>query len=235
METLRGFPNLPAMVRDEQSSALPTRVYGNPRRLVFGATTPSLHRTARMGTRRAKLGAPHASLWKPAAAGFRSDYPIAAQDCAYGYATGTEGARHEGASGWRIGGKVGLEAIIGNEVPLPQRLCRAGSLSLATCSLLLAAGPAVADTDPWWGQDKALHFSACLMLAGDAYATTAVLSKRETTRLAAGFGVAVAAGAAKEVYDSRAGGDASLRDMTWDVVGGATGAAISWIIDRYLF
>jgi putative lipoprotein len=73
------------------------------------------------------------------------------------------------------------------------------------------------------------------MLAGDGYATAAVLSKRESHRLLAGFGLAVAVGAGKEVYDRATGGDASLRDLTWDVVGGATGAAISWLIDRYLF
>lgn len=101
--------------------------------------------------------------------------------------------------------------------------------------LLAAADPALAEPDPWWGQDKALHLSASVMAAGDGYATAAVLSKREPIRLIAGFGVAVAAGASKEVYDGQSGGDASLRDFTWDVVGAATGVAISWLIDRYLF
>ena len=73
------------------------------------------------------------------------------------------------------------------------------------------------------------------MIAGDGYATASVLTKRESTRLLAAFALAVAAGATKEAYDNSTGGDASLRDMTWDVVGGATGTAISWLIDRYLF
>jgi uncharacterized protein YfiM (DUF2279 family) len=73
------------------------------------------------------------------------------------------------------------------------------------------------------------------MLAGDGYATAAVVSKRDSHRLLAGFGLAVAAGAGKEVYDKAGGGDASMRDFAWDVVGGAAGAAISWLIDRYLF
>jgi putative lipoprotein len=116
------------------------------------------------------------------------------------------------------------------------RICRAWSLLLAPCSLLfLAPCPAAADPDPWWGQDKAVHFSACFMAAGDGYATAAVLSKQGSHRLLAGFGFAVAAGAGKELVDLTGGGDASLRDLTWDVVGGATGAAISWLIDRYLF
>jgi putative lipoprotein len=73
------------------------------------------------------------------------------------------------------------------------------------------------------------------MLAGDGYATMAAMSKRQDHRLLAGFGFAMAVGAGKEVYDRATGGDASLRDLTWDAVGGATGAAISWLIDRYLF
>jgi putative lipoprotein len=104
------------------------------------------------------------------------------------------------------------------------------------CFLLPAAAvPAVAEPDPWWGQDKALHFSASFVIAGDGYATASVLSRSEIHRLFAGLGVAVAAGAGKEMYDRTSGGDASWRDMTWDVVGGATGAAISWLIDRYVF
>jgi putative lipoprotein len=119
---------------------------------------------------------------------------------------------------------------------VPPRPRRARSLTLATClPLLVATSPAVAEPDPWWGQDKALHFSACFLLAGDGYATAAVLSEREAYRLLAGFGLATAVGASKEVYDRSSGGDSSLRDLTWDLVGGATGAAISWIIDRYLF
>ena len=99
----------------------------------------------------------------------------------------------------------------------------------------MAPLPADAEPDGWWTADKALHFSACFMFAGDGYATASVLSKQERYRLLAGFGVAFAAGAAKEVYDTSGGGDASWRDLTWDVLGAATGAAISWLIDRYAF
>jgi uncharacterized protein YfiM (DUF2279 family) len=113
---------------------------------------------------------------------------------------------------------------------------RARLATAATCLLLVvASSPAGAEPDRWWGTDKALHFSACLMFAGDGYATASVLSEQERYRLLAGFGVAFAAGAAKEVYDRSSGGDASWRDLTWDVLGAATGAAISWLIDRYAF
>jgi putative lipoprotein len=73
------------------------------------------------------------------------------------------------------------------------------------------------------------------MFAGDGYAGSSVFTKREAMRLSAGAGIAMAAGAGKEVYDRYSGGDASLRDLTWDVVGAATGTVISWLVDRYIF
>jgi putative lipoprotein len=73
------------------------------------------------------------------------------------------------------------------------------------------------------------------MIAGDGYAGASVFSKHDITRLGTGTGLAIAAGLGKEVYDMYAGGDASVRDLTWDVVGAATGTVVSWLIDRYLF
>jgi len=111
-----------------------------------------------------------------------------------------------------------------------------GGFVLALLALCLLSAPcSAADKDPWWGRDKALHFSACFLFAADGYAGASVFTTRESTRLAAGTGLAVAAGAAKELYDKYAGGDASLRDFTWDVVGAATGTVVSWLVDRYLF
>jgi putative lipoprotein len=73
------------------------------------------------------------------------------------------------------------------------------------------------------------------MFAGDGYAGASMFSKRESARLGTGAGLALAAGTAKEVYDRYSGGDASLRDLTWDVVGAATGTMLAWLVDRYLF
>ncbi len=73
------------------------------------------------------------------------------------------------------------------------------------------------------------------MIAGDGYAGAGLFSQREGVRASAGAGLALAAGGAKEVYDRYAGGDASLRDLTWDVVGAATGTVLSWLVDRYIF
>jgi putative lipoprotein len=73
------------------------------------------------------------------------------------------------------------------------------------------------------------------MFAGDGYAGASVFTKRESARVGVGASLAIAAGAAKEVYDRYSGGDPSRRDLTWDVVGATTGALLSWLLDRYLF
>jgi uncharacterized protein YfiM (DUF2279 family) len=91
------------------------------------------------------------------------------------------------------------------------------------------------DADPWWGKDKTLHFSASALLAVDGYAAASLVSNREDVRAGAGALLALTAGAAKEVCDRYAGGNPSLRDLTWDVVGAATGTALSWLVDRFLF
>jgi putative lipoprotein len=51
------------------------------------------------------------------------------------------------------------------------------------------------------------------------------------TRLAVATGVALAAGLAKETWDLSGHGDASWRDLTWDVVGTTTGVLIAYAID----
>lgn len=103
-----------------------------------------------------------------------------------------------------------------------------------SANLGLAASAHATDRDPWFGRDKALHFGASSLIACGGYATAAQLTDDTRLRLGVGAGVALSAGIAKEVYDKYSGGDASLRDLTWDVVGTATGLVLSWLIDRYL-
>jgi putative lipoprotein len=117
----------------------------------------------------------------------------------------------------------------------PRKLEKA-SIALATIAGCLTTVPCfAADEDSFFGRDKALHFSASAMIAGDGYAAASLVSKGERARAIAGAGAATAAGIVKEVYDGWSGGDASLRDLTWDVLGATTGATVAWLIDRYLF
>jgi putative lipoprotein len=97
----------------------------------------------------------------------------------------------------------------------------------------VTAQPALAQDD-WFGRDKALHFGATFVLARGGYAAGAALSREPVVPFVAGATVAMGAGIAKELYDHASGGDASLRDLTWDAVGTATGLVTAWLIDRFL-
>ena len=114
------------------------------------------------------------------------------------------------------------------------RVSLAVALALAT---LLAARPAAqaAEPDPWFGRDKVMHLSVSFALAGNGYADTTAFSKRTSTRVLLGAGIALSAGIAKEIYDRYGGSGLSWRDLTWDAIGTATGKLVAWLVDRYLF
>ncbi len=105
-------------------------------------------------------------------------------------------------------------------------------------ALALLSGSAVANppvpADPWFGRDKALHFTATTVISGGGYGLTALATDKRWLRLAVGFGSAVAVGATKEGVDALGRGDPSWRDMTWNAIGAATGTLIAWGLDRWL-
>jgi putative lipoprotein len=101
-------------------------------------------------------------------------------------------------------------------------------------TLIVAAWPSRAragDPDPWLGPDKALHFGASAVIAGGAYGVSATFARARYVRLLVGGGVALAAGAGKELYDLSGHGDPSWRDFTWDVLGTLVGLGVAWGID----
>ncbi len=112
---------------------------------------------------------------------------------------------------------------------------RLTSVGLAVLAALALPRAHAADRDPWFGRDKALHFGATFTLSGGGYAGATLISPRPTVRAAAGAGLGLGAGIAKEVYDRYSGGDPSWRDLTWDVVGTATGVLVAWLLDRYVW
>jgi putative lipoprotein len=107
-------------------------------------------------------------------------------------------------------------------------------------AILLAsvATPARAqDDDPWLSRDKALHFDVSAGLAAAGYGISAGwLVDARWKAIAIGGGVALAAGAGKELVDATHvfGGDPSWKDFTWDVIGTVAGLAIAWGIDVLL-
>src|SRR5437667_5464812 len=116
----------------------------------------------------------------------------------------------------------------------PRRQSRASLAGLSVrLSLLVSleatlAGPPVAradsaNADPWFGRDKLLHFAASGSLAVVGYASASMLTENRPARIGAGAALAVGAGVAKELWDLDGHGDASWRDLSWDLIGATTG------------
>jgi uncharacterized protein YfiM (DUF2279 family) len=107
------------------------------------------------------------------------------------------------------------------------------------CAALLSITPAAraTDNDPWIARDKALHFDACAGIAALGYALSAgwVVDARWKA-LAVGGGIAMAAGAGKELLDAThvLGGDPSWKDFAWDAIGTLAGLAVAWGVDLLL-
>lgn len=114
-------------------------------------------------------------------------------------------------------------------VPVVPLLLLALSLSPA------ARAQSSSDPDPWFGQDKALHFGASLGLSLTGYGVTALFTDSTATRLGVGAGVALGAGMAKELIDLAGFGHPSHRDLVWNVAGTAGGLLLAWVLDRTVF
>jgi putative lipoprotein len=110
---------------------------------------------------------------------------------------------------------------------------RAASIAVLLVLLLLApAAQAQAQGDDWWGRDKALHFSVSAVIATGGYGGAALVTEDRRWRLLTGGGLAIAAGAGKELADAAGFGDASWKDFTWDLIGAATGVGVAWLVDH---
>ncbi len=110
------------------------------------------------------------------------------------------------------------------------------------CAALMAA-PATAGAqpspdpdppDPWFGPDKALHFSAGAAIGVGGYALGAAALDSRWAGVALGIGLAAALGGLKEGIDAAGAGDPSVEDWVWDVVGGALGVGLSLSFDAAL-
>jgi putative lipoprotein len=116
----------------------------------------------------------------------------------------------------------------------PGRTTATTFVALFVVALVTPLGSAhaqTADADPWWGRDKALHFSASASLAVVGYAGTSMGTESRAARAAGGAALAVGAGVAKELWDLDGHGDASWKDLTWDLIGATTGVLISLAVD----
>ncbi len=110
-------------------------------------------------------------------------------------------------------------------------------LLAAALAFFIARAATAQDADPWIARDKALHFDVSAGLAAVGYGVSAGwLVDARWKALAVGGGVALAAGAGKELLDATHafGGEPSWRDFAWDVVGTVAGLAIAWGMDLLL-
>ena len=111
------------------------------------------------------------------------------------------------------------------------------ALVLAGVALSLTLAPATARSqqadqpDPWFGRDKALHFAASASLAMVGYGGASLATDSRPTRIVVGASFALGMGLLKEAWDLSGHGDASWRDLTWDVVGTTTGVLLAYAID----
>ena len=94
-----------------------------------------------------------------------------------------------------------------------------------------AIARAQTDPDPWWGQDKALHFTVAGAIAGIGYGVGTEIFDHRWQCAVLGGGLAVTAGAGKELLDMTGFGDPSWKDFTWDVIGAAVGLGVAVAID----
>jgi putative lipoprotein len=101
-------------------------------------------------------------------------------------------------------------------------------------TVLLLAGAARAEADPWWGPDKALHLGVAAGLSLSAGWVLHGLGVPAPLDAALGAGLTVLLGAAKEAADALGLGTPSWRDLTWDVVGAVTGALLALAVDALL-
>ena len=99
-------------------------------------------------------------------------------------------------------------------------------------TVVSTASNAEAQTDdPWLGPDKAMHFGVSAGLAAGGYALGAVFWEDYAPRLLLGAGIALTLGIAKELADLAGLGNASWKDMAWNVIGIATGLLLAVLVD----
>lgn len=104
----------------------------------------------------------------------------------------------------------------------------------ALLSLLAPSLARADDPDPWWGRDKALHFSVSVGLAAGSYGASSLVLDKRWQRAATAGGFTLTLGAAKEGWDATGHGDPSWKDFTWDVAGAAVGTGLALLVDLAL-
>ncbi|MBK9259177.1 MAG: hypothetical protein IPM54_05015 [Polyangiaceae bacterium] len=98
---------------------------------------------------------------------------------------------------------------------------------------LVTALPVRADppTEPWFGADKAKHFTISAALAATGYGLSALAIDGRKNRVVLGATLALGAGYSKEVLDAVGFGTPSWKDFVWDVLGTGVGVGVAFALD----
>jgi putative lipoprotein len=118
------------------------------------------------------------------------------------------------------------------------RVLRAHDLMLTVClaafgGVVLPANASAAESDAL-GPDKALHYTVSVGLTLGASLALDVAGVDEPAVLPLSIGFALGLGIGKEAFDAVRGNSFSAADLTWDVLGIATGVLIHVLL-RALF
>lgn len=106
----------------------------------------------------------------------------------------------------------------------------AAAIALA---LFVTAIPAKADppVDPFFGADKAKHFTISAALAASGYGLSALAIKGPKNRAVMGATFSIGIGYSKEVLDAVGFGTPSWKDFVWDVIGSGVGVGLAVALD----
>jgi uncharacterized protein YfiM (DUF2279 family) len=86
--------------------------------------------------------------------------------------------------------------------------------------------PAPQVADHWFAEDKVRHFAMAFAATSFGHAGARALGADASAATALGAAATVAASVGKEVFDRRAGGIFSVRDLVWDAAGILLGIAM---------
>ncbi len=73
--------------------------------------------------------------------------------------------------------------------------------------------------DHWFAPDKVKHFFVSAFVQSVSYSALRAARADDRQAILGASAVSLAVGVGKEWHDRRAGGDFSLKDLTWDVAG----------------
>ena len=81
--------------------------------------------------------------------------------------------------------------------------------------------------DRWFAADKMKHFFMAAFVQSASFSGMRAVGMSKSSSLAGATALTAGVSIGKEIHDRRGGGEFSMKDLTWDAVGMAAGAALS--------